>query len=263
MKKILFLIVILGIFFPVVNAQDLPPKPEPPRLVNDIAGILSAQEEAQLEGKLVRFNDTTSTQFAIVIIQALNGYPASEYAFKLGESWGIGEASKNNGILMLVALADREIFIATGYGLEGALTDALARRIIENDIKPYFREEKYFAGLDRGSDQVIAAVKGEYKDAPAKKRKKDPGKIPIIGLVLIFFFVVFISRIFGARRHARINNIPFWTAWMLINAARRKSSGWGGFGGGGFGGGSGGFGGGGFGGFGGGSFGGGGAGGKW
>ena len=246
-----------------VSAQDLPPKPVPPRLVNDFTNTLSSADVQRLENKLVTFNDSTSTQIAVVMIRTLDGYPISDYAFKLGESWGIGQAKNNNGALLLIALADRELFIATGYGLEGALPDARAKRIIENDIKPFFRQEQYFAGIDKGTDQMIAAVKGEYKE-PVKVKTKQKG-IPLFAIIIIFFVIIFMSRIFGARQHARINNIPFWTAWMLLNAARRKSNqNWGGgFGGGGFGGFGGGGGGGGFGGFGGGSFGGGGAGGKW
>jgi uncharacterized protein len=253
-----FLWLFLG-FVTDVTAQKLPVKPDPPRLVNDFSGTLSPDETQRLEAKLVEFNDSTSTQIAVVIIRSVEGYPISDFAFKLGESWGVGQAGTNNGALLLVAIEDRELFIATGYGLEGSLTDAMARRIIENDIKPFFRQEQYYAGIDRGVSQIMSAVKGEYKAIPVKK-KRERG-LPLIAIILIFFVLIFFMRILGARQHARVNNIPFWTAWMLINAARRKSSGghFGGWGGGS----SGGFGGGGFGGFGGGSFGGGGAGGKW
>jgi uncharacterized protein len=247
---------------PFLYAQKLPPKPEPPRLVNDFTNTLSDLEADQLENKLVAFNDSTSTQIAVVIIRTLDGYPISDYAFQLGEAWGIGQARNNNGALLLIAMEDRELFIATGYGLEGALPDARAKRIVENDIKPFFKQEQYYAGINKGTDQMIAAVKGEYKE-PVQRKSKERG-LPLFAIIIIFFVIMFLSRIFGAKQHARVNNIPFWTAWMLLNAARRKSnSGGGGWGGGGFGGFGGGGGGGGFGGFGGGSFGGGGAGGKW
>lgn len=244
-----------------LHAQKLPPKPEPPRLVNDFTNTLSSSEADRLENKLVAFNDSTSTQIAVVIIRTLDGYPISDYAFQLGEAWGIGQAKNNNGALLLIAMEDRELFIATGYGLEGALPDARAKRIVETDIKPFFKQEQYYAGIDKGTDQMIAAVKGEYKE-PVKRKNKERG-LPLFAIIIIFFVIMFLARIFGAKQHARVNNIPFWTAWMLLNAARRKSNrsggSWGGGGFGGFGGGGGG----GFGGFGGGSFGGGGAGGKW
>jgi uncharacterized protein len=263
MRKLLSLLAMLFLLVVSGSAQNFPEQPTPQRLVNDFSGTLSPDETQRLEAKLVAFNDSTSVQIAIVMIRTLEGYPASDYAFKLGEKWGIGQAKSDNGVLLLIAMEDRELFIATGYGVEATLTDALCRRIIESDIKPFFREQKFYEGIDKGASQMMSAVKGDYKPLPPRKQKGQKG-IPFFGVILIFFLIVFMLRILGARQHAQVNNIPFWTAWMLLNAARRRSSGgyssgWGG----GFGGGSGGFGGGGFGGFGGGSFGGGGAGGKW
>lgn len=259
-----FLLFIL--FFAQIHfllGQEFPEKPNPPHLVNDFAGALSDDEKNTLENKLIIYNDTTSTQIAIVLIHSLDGYPIDDYTIKLGEKWGIGQQKKNNGVLVLAAIDDRKIFIATGYGLEGALPDALVKRIIENDIKPYFKQGDYYGGLDKGSDQIIALARGEYKGENKKEGAEGfPVSVFVIFLVILFF--IFLSKIIGTRRYASRNNIGFWAAWVLLNALTRSQRGsWGGFtsGGGGFGGGS--SGGGGFGGFGGGSFGGGGAGGSW
>jgi uncharacterized protein len=241
-------------------AQDLPPRPDPPRLVNDFASLLSNEQVEALERKLVAYDDSTSTQVAVVIIHSTNGYPISQYAFELGESWGVGSQGKDNGVVMLIASDDRDIFIATGYGLEGALPDALVKRIIENDIKPAFRQGLFYEGISNATDNIILLAMGEYKGEP-RERQPEPFPWLAIPIILAIFAIPFLIAIRNAREYAAINDVPFWTAWLLLNQARRthrgRYSGW--SSGGGFGGSSGG----GFGGFGGGSFGGGGAGGSW
>ena len=260
-KTLLFSLLLLASCFGT-SAQEFPEKPDPPRLVNDFAGVLSHDEREALENKLVYYNDTTSTQIAIVLIHTLDGYPIDDYTIKLAEKWGIGQQKKNNGILILAAVDDRKIFIATGYGLEGALPDALVKRIIENDIKPFFKAGDYYGGLDKGTEQMILLARGEYQ-GEGRKEKKDSPPIFVFLIFFLILFFIFLSKILGARKYAHRNNMGFWAAWAILNALRSRQHGsWGGFtsGGGGFGGGSSG---GGFGGFGGGSFGGGGAGGSW
>ena len=239
-------------------AQDVPPRPNPPRLVNDLAGLLQPGEADQLERKLVSYNDSTSSQIAVVIVPTLDGNDIADYAQKLYESWGIGRKGKNNGILILVAQQEHTARIQTGYGLEGAVPDAIAKRIISNTLVPAFRQNQYYAGLDRATDQLIALAKGEYQADPADAQRGRDGSgsgIPfwlIIG-VMVLVFVMLRNRGGGGGR----GNRGFGGGFIppII------------FGGGGFGGGGGGFGGGGggggFGGFGGGSSGGGGASGSW
>ena len=250
-----FWIAIVALFPFLGWAQEYPPRPSPPKLVNDFSGTLSEQQTAALEQKLVAYDDSTSTQIAIVILKSLGGYPIEDYTFELGTRWGIGRDKKDNGILILVAMEDRKTFIATGYGMEGTITDARAKNIIENAIKPNFREEKYFEGLQEATDRIIAYAKGEYvnEDGP---EESIPWK-QILGIfLLIVFFMLF--KAMQVKRYAFINNLPFWTAWILLNQSSTPHRGsWGGFSG------RGGSSGGGFGGFGGGSFGGGGAGGSW
>jgi uncharacterized protein len=238
---------------PGAQAQryDVPPRPDGPVL--DRARMLSGGEEAQLARKLTAFTDTTSTAIVVVTLPSLDGAPIAEYAVALGRAWGVGQAGKDNGVVVLVSRGDREVFIATGYGVEGALPDAIVNRIVERIITPAFRQEQFYAGLDRGTDAVIRATKGEFDAEAAARPAADEGlpmALLFTMLVLGFFFVrAFFSGGGGGRGGRR---------------TRRDAGGlpviiWGGGGGGG-----GGFsGGGGFGGFGGGSFGGGGAGGSW
>ncbi len=257
---ILFLFLGLSSFFSF--SQDYPEKPS--TLVNDYAGVLSANQKQDLEQKLVSFDDSSSTQIAIAVLKSVGDYDINEYALNLGRKWGVGQGSKNNGVMIVVAINDRKIAIQTGYGVEGALPDVYAKRIIENDIKPYFKQGDYYAGLDAGITSIIKYTKGEYKnDNPkvAGTSKGGSGSVAIIIIIIVILIIVMKNggggngSVIGGRG---VSNALFWG--LLFGGGGRGRGGFGG-GGGGFGGGS--SGGGGFGGFGGGSFGGGGASGGW
>lgn len=253
MKKIIFLFV-LAIGFKVGFAQDFPAKAN--TLVNDYTNTLSAAQVKLLEDKLVAFDDSTSNQIAVVILKSVGDYDINEYALELGRKWGVGGKNKNNGVVLLIAIGDRKLSIQTGYGLEGALPDIYTKRIIENDIKPFFKAGDYFSGIDAGTNSIISLVKGEYK-AEAKTKSKGSKGISALMVILIVAAILIVirkggggggSQVIGGRGVA---NALFWG--MLLNG------GGGGRSSGGFGGGSSG----GFGGFGGGGFGGGGSSGSW
>lgn len=274
LKKILFLLTIVLTTL-VCFGQKFPPRSN--TLVTDYTNSLSADDKQKLENKLVAFNDSTSTQVAVVLIKSVGDYDISEYGALLIRDWGIGQKGKNNGVLVLAAINDRKVTIQTGYGVEGSLTDAATQQIIQQDIKPNFRAGDYYKGLDLATDDIIKYTKGEFKADPQDnnqrtKRKRDGGGSPAIVIVIIVIVLIMIFRnrggggggqIIGGRGGAS----PFW--WFLAGnllggGGRRGGDGWGGgFGGGSSGGGWGGGGGGGFGGFGGGSAGGGGSSGSW
>jgi uncharacterized protein len=257
-----FLILFFILFSSLVRAQDIPVRSN--TLVTDYTGTLDDGQKRALEQKLVAFNDSTSTQIAVVIVQTTGDYEIADYSVQLFNNWKIGQEKKNNGVLMLVAIGDRKVWITTGFGIEGVLPDALCKRIIEKDVVPQFRNGDYYAGIDAGTTGIMRIVSGEFTADSYMKNKEDK---PVFFPFLMFFFILFIiivSRIGRVKRYARRNNLAFWAAWALLNAASNRSRGsWGGFSGGGGFGGFGGGGGGGFGGFGGGSSGGGGAGGSW
>lgn len=150
------------------HAQNIPQPMSPPRLVNDYAGLFSGAQKQQLEDSLVAFDRATSTQIAVVTVNDLDGYAASEYATRILEKWGVGRKDKDNGVVMLVKPRNEygggEVFIAVGYGLEGALPDVTAGRIIDNEMMPYLRlpSPDYFAAVAAGTAAVRAAVRGEY-----------------------------------------------------------------------------------------------------
>jgi len=233
-------------------AKEIPKIPNPPRLVNDFTGTLQAGEIQALEQKLLTYEDSTSNQIAIVIENSLDGDDAFEYSRRIADAWAIGTKEKRNGVLIYVALQDRQIRIQVGYGLEGAIPDAIAKRIIETRIKPAFKQNAYFEGLDAAADDLALAAAGEYKADPKAKKKKG-GDFPISLIVIVIIALIMLSRFGGGKGGRRFNSMggPFFGGPF----------GGGTFSGGGFSGG--GSGGGGFGGFGGGSFGGGGAGGSW
>lgn len=229
------------------KSKDFPEPPNPPRLVNDFAHLLNANETLELEKKLNIFNDSTSTEIAVVILKSIGEYEISDYAIELGHRWKIGKEKKDNGVLLLVALEEHKAFIATGYGVEGALTDSRCRRIIENDLVPYFRKAEYFKGIDAAVNSIIEYTKGEYSADP-KSHKSSP--IGAFGIFIIIFIVIIIIGWFnknnrndnnGHRRNRNLRSNP----WVSLgpmgggfgSGGSSGSGGFGGFGGGGFGGG--------------------------
>lgn len=237
------------------QAQNIIAKPNPATLVTDAAGVLTAEQKQALENKLVAIDDTSSNQIAVVIISSLDGYPKEEYANKLFRDWGIGNKKTNNGILLLIAIEDRQIRIEVGYGLEGAIPDITALNIIDNDIKPAFKAGNYYEGIDKATDDIAKAAVGEYKVKKAKK-SKGKGSGGLFVLILIIIFVVLRNGRGGGSNIGGGGFSDIATGMLLgslLNGgSRHGSGGWGDSGGGG-----------GFGGFGGGSSGGGGAGGSW
>jgi uncharacterized protein len=257
MKKLFLFLVLIS--SAAIAQDDFPARSN--RLVTDFTNTLSQSEQNQLEQKLVAFNDSTSTQIAIVLMRSTSNYDISEYAVQLGNKWGIGQKSKNNGILILLAVDDRKISIQTGYGMEGVAPDVLMKRIIDNDMTPYFKQGDYYGGLEQGTNTLMALVKGEYSADEYMKGSEQHFTWLIIPLIILIVAISIGVKANSTRKYARMNGLSFWAAWMLLNAAANRQRGsWGMFsgGGGGFGGGGGGFGG-----FGGGGFGGGGASGSW
>lgn len=230
------------------------------RLVWQYTDFLSPSEVQQLNAKLTAFARETSNRILVIVVDTLCGLPESDLAFDIGERWGIGKAGFDNGIVLLVkpngTPGERKVFIATGYGLEGAIPDLTAKRVVDREVIPNFKAGNYYRGLNEATNVLMALAKGEFNE---KSYGKQPFPWPLLVFGVIFVGAIFFSWRGRVRRYSRTNNVDFWTAMWLLNQMDQRHSGrWTG-GGGGWGGGGGG----GFGGFGGGSFGGGGAGGSW
>lgn len=248
----IFALVLMLLSVCFASAQQVPPPPDPARLVNDYTNTLTTDQVNALEQKLVELDDSTSTQIAVVMVPTTDGYDVADYALELGRKWGVGGKEFNNGIILLVAKNDRRLHIATGYGLEGSLPDATASHIIEDVIVPNFRGDDYYRGINEGTDAIIAAVKGKY--SVPRTKGGGGGILPFIFIIAVIIFIILISGggkggQFMSRRGSR-----GWGGPVIFPTG----GGWGTGGGGGWSGGGGGFGG-----FGGGSFGGGGASGGW
>ena len=261
MKRLLLPIFLFLAFLASAQIEKaIPDAPNPPRLVVDLTGTLTADQRAALEAKLVAYDDSSSNQIAVVIVPTTGDYDIAEFSFALGRKWGVGNKEFNNGVVFLIAKNDRKVFIAPGYGLEGAIPDIIAKQIIENIVVPNFKGNDFYGGINAGTDALIQAAEGEYKAPAGYGDRGKQKRIPLLGVIIaiIIFWIIF-SKIGGgggggsfmSRRGYRDFRGP--SVWWFPTG--------GGGGGGGFGGGGGG--GGGFGGFGGGGFGGGGAGGSW
>ncbi len=246
MKKILsiFLLLLCVNLF----AQKSISKPNPPRLVVDNAGVLNSYDAEQLERKLVALDDSTSNQIVILTVNSLNGEILENVAETTFEDWGIGNKKTRNGVLVLIAVADKKIRIEVGYGLEGAITDVLSKDIIENDLKPAFRANNFYGGINKAVDDLSKAAVGEYK---VKRNKSSGGSGgSILGFIIILFVVLMIvgnsGRGGGGGMMSRrgFGGIAEGLLWSTLLSGTGRSSGGSDWGGGGSGGGFGGFGGG-------------------
>lgn len=238
-------------------AQEIPAKPNPPRLVNDFVMKLSPTELQSLEQKLRGYADSTSTQITVVIVKTTGDSDPYDYAIKLAKDWGVGQKDKNNGLVLLWATETRKLRIVTGRGMEATVTDAVSNRIINTILKPYFQAGQFYQGLDEATSEIMRRASGEFEAEP---EGEDGSVIPFLVIILVVIIVLFIigrnSRGGGRNGGRGFMGGGGWGGPIIFSSG--GSSGWGG-------GNSGGGGGGGFdfGGFGGGDFGGGGAGGDY
>lgn len=288
-----YLTLVLVLFSTIGSSAQDPCMPKKPDLMTqdyvlfyDIASFIDDGAEKRINDKLVSFYRETSNQIAIVVTDDLCGLEPAQYATKLGHDWGLGREKEDNGLVILMRPKrdgqKGEIFIATGYGMEGPIPDIYANRITDNIMIPYFKQNQYPQGLEAGLQVVMDLAQGEYNEQVAMVQGEGQGEV--ISLFMIFVLIILALMAYSYHRrvtnYAEVNKLAYGTAFfMLMNQHghsgrfddfnqgsgpfRRMGRGSGGLGGGSFGGFGGGSGGGSFGGFGGGGFGGGGAGGSW
>jgi len=145
-----------------------------------------------IEDRLARFEDTTSTQIAVLIIPTLGGEELKDYSLRVAEKNKIGRQGRNNGVLFLIVTDDKKMRIEVGYGLEGALPDALCDQILRHEVRPRFLDNDYYGGVLAGVEAIMKATKGEYK-ADERKERDNVSWVPILVLVLVFFGFIFVS----------------------------------------------------------------------
>lgn len=241
--------------------NKIPQRPSPAYAVNDYAGLFTESQRRYLEETLVSFADTTSNRIVIVTTNDLAGYEPSMYAYEIGEQWGVGNSSFDNGVVLIIKpkteSSKGQTYIAVGYGLEGAIPDAIAKRIVERELIPHFQENDYFGGVDAALRVIMDLASGEY--SYKEYRKSGEKSFNLFYLLLgigLFILAAALSRGShngptdigsGGTRRSSVSDAIFWGSFLGGSGGRSGGGFSGGFGGG----------------FGGGSFGGGGAGGSW
>jgi uncharacterized protein len=186
------------------TSEGLAPIPPLTGRVVDLTSTLSAPEVQALTAKLAAWEQKTGNQLAVLVVPSTQPEPIETYSIRVAEAWKIGRKGQDNGAILLVAKNDRKLRIEVGYGFEGSLTDATARRIIAETIAPQFRENRFAQGIEAGVDQIIAVVdKGEPLAArPAPKASSPGGGFSFEMLLVLVFLVVpimggILRRIFG------------------------------------------------------------------
>ncbi|MDR0364359.1 MAG: TPM domain-containing protein [Bacteroidales bacterium] len=233
----------LSIFSHTIAQNDILDRPNPPCLVNDFANIFTSQQKSSLERKLVAYNDSTSTQIAVITINSLNGYDINDFSDRLGEKWGVGHKGKDNGVIILIKpkLNERdygEVNISIGYGLEDVIPDVIAKRIVSYEMIPKFKEEDYYGGVSAAINVIFDLASGKYSaDFYTNSIDSEEFWITIIVLGVIFavVFILIMPRKGGRNGGVSSGGSP---PYIFFGSSRGSGGGsFGGFGGGSFGGG--------------------------
>jgi len=237
--RILVAFVLFSLTSYATFAKDIPVKSN--QLVNDYAKILSSEENNYLEQKLKAYNDSTSSQFAIVIERSLEGEDLFDYTHKLAEAWGIGQNNKDNGLLIYVVIDDHKTQIQVGYGLEGAIPDGLTGQIRREVLNPAFKAGNFYKGLDQATTLLMQAAAGEFvNDKELGQSEKRPSAVVIIIVVIIILVLFSRGGGRGNRSRGGLGGPIFWGGTLGsggFSGGSGSGGGFGGFGGGGFGGG--------------------------
>lgn len=212
-------------------SQDFPSEPE--GMVNDYANLLSSSEVQQLESKLRTYRDTTTTGIVVATINDLQGVSIEEAATTMFNEWRIWHEDQYNGVLVLVAPNEREMRIEVGYGLEGAIPDVMAGRIIRNVLTPDFRDANYYAGLDRATSILIDLAEGEFEGEISSTDSRQSNDTVTVVIYLLFLLLIIYkssrNKGNGGKRRRTLGSGGF--IWMGGGGLGGGSSGGGGFGG--------------------------------
>lgn len=237
LTKVAFSFILLLTFAIPITAQNFDFLPNTPRgMVNDYADMLSASEEQQLERKLINYRDTTTNVIAIATIPSLEGNSVEEVASELFNRWRMWEGERYNGVLILISESDRKIRIEVGYGLEGAIPDAMVNRVLNDIITPSFRSQDVYGGLDRATNALIQLASGEFEGTPEGLRRNEGsgGGIPIDVIIIIVVIIIFIvsrgnrggrggKKTFGP---TDVIEVLFWS--QVFGGGRNRGGGFGG-----------------------------------
>ena len=187
---------LLAFLILIVPLAAAPTFPQLTGRVVDNAAIIPSDMEARIEAKLAALEDKTTDQFVVVTLSSLQGYEIADFGYQLGRHWGIGQAGKDNGLLLIVAPNEREVRFEVGYGLEGTMTDALSRVIIENAILPRFRADDMAGGIERGVDDAIQVLSGdaaELQELSSRRPADEVWWLPLLPFLLFAAFIIIVN----------------------------------------------------------------------
>ena len=206
------------------SAQDLIAVPER-RIVTDLSGTLSTEQQASLTQKLQAFESRKGSQIAVLIVPTTQPEAIEQYALRVSDTWKLGRKGVDDGALLLIAKDDRRLRIETRYGLEGPLPDAIAKRIIAEVITPLFKHGDFYAGIDAGVDRILKVVDGEPLPAPQKQGYNDDGWLSALPLVILLAFVsgaifrALFGRFFGSLVAGGVTGVITWIVLSVLGAA--------------------------------------------
>lgn len=191
--------------------------------VTDLTGTLTGQQRSALEQTLAEFEARKGAQIAVLLVPTTEPETIEQYAVRVEETWKLGRKGVDDSVLLVIAKQDRKIRIEVGYGLEGVLPDAAAKRIIEDDITPRFREGDFYGGLRAGADRVMRTIEGEPLPPPHRARNAnggDPGTLLVIGFVVVLIFGGLLrnllGRLFGSAAIGGVAGVVVWLISGLV-----------------------------------------------
>ena len=205
-------------------AQDLIAVPER-RIVTDLSGTLSEQQQNALTQKLLAFESRKGSQIAVLIVPTTQPEAIEQYALRVADAWKLGRKGVDDGALLLVAKGDRRLRIETRYGLEGPLPDAIAKRIIAEVIAPLFKHGDFFGGIDAGVDRILKVIDGEPLPAPQKQGYNEDDWLGALPLVILLAFVsgaifrAMFGRFFGSLVAGSVTALITWIVLTVLGAA--------------------------------------------
>ncbi|HYC48732.1 MAG TPA: TPM domain-containing protein [Burkholderiales bacterium] len=191
--------------------------------VTDVTGTLSAEQRARLEDRLAAFETRKGTQLAVLIVPTTQPEAIEQFGIRVAEQWKVGRKGVDDGAILIIALKDRELRIEVGYGLEGALTDATANRIIDEFIVPHFKQGDFYGGIDAGLSRMMAVIEGEELPPPARGSGGPQGggweQFAVIAFLLVFVVGGIVRAIFGRFLGSGIiAGLAGFAAWLMIGS---------------------------------------------
>lgn len=216
--KLLDGVVAVALLLFLAGAKAQVQVPELTRPVTDLTNTLSVQQASQLEHKIKAFEASHGSQLAVLIIDSTQPEDIAQFGIRVADAWKIGREQEDDGVILIIAKADRRLRIEVGYGLEGAIPDAVAKRIIEDFIKPHFRKGDFYAGIAEGIDRLMALIEGEQLPPPAKAKSVPQDGSLVMVLVIAIVIGNLLAVLAGRPLSALLSAAGAFVAGMFLLA---------------------------------------------